>query len=203
MPCANSLGGFMKCALAVPLLLAGALACHARAPVDGTPPPVKYSLEGSPPSGSLMRRLAEAADGYRDGRPKWVVADRKGNDKRYHKVLGVFSTAEEAESVASRGGPEYEKFGPFLTEKEDYKVPEGERVAEVIVVYVDGTRKRFDGDSVDALFWGLPAFDKFIVPYLSFISSADYAKEQRDFYRLNDPEGMGGTEAVAHKRGSF
>jgi hypothetical protein len=117
--------------------------------------------------------------------------------------LGVFSSPEEAKVAVTRGGAGYDTFGPFVTPKDDYRIPEGERVAEVIVVYRDGVRKRYDGDSVDALFWGLPAFDKFIVPYLSSVSSAEHAREQRELYRLNDRAGMGRTETVAHKRGSF
>ncbi|HJR17241.1 MAG TPA: hypothetical protein VJ808_10350 [Gemmatimonadales bacterium] len=194
----------MRLVLTASLLLGGALACSTRGPVDGTPPPNGHHVRDTLPKvASLARRLAEAADGYRDGKPKWVVAHIKGNNKRHHRVVGVFSTAEEADIVARREGDEYAAFGPFLTPEEDYRIPRGERVDSVIVIYADGQRKYYDGDSVDALFWGLPAFDKFIGPYLSSVSSPDYAAEQRKLYRLNDRRGMGGTEAVAHKRGSF
>ena len=194
----------MRRALTVSLLLSGALACSTRTPIDDTPPPDGYSSRDTlPKSSSLIRRLAEAADGYRDGRPKWVVAHRKGNDKRHHDVLGVFSSPEEAKMAVTRGGEGYDIFGPFVTPEDDYRIPESDRVAEVIVVYRNGVRKSYDGDSVDAVFWGLPAFDKFIVPYLSSVSSAEHAREQRELYRVDDSLGMGRTEAVIHKRGSF
>lgn len=150
---------------------------------------------------SLVRRLAEAADGYRDGRDHWIVADRKAY-KNNHKVAGVFDTFQEAEFTARRKGNGYAAFGPFRTPMEEFLVPAGERVKEVIVVYVNGQKKNYGADSVDALFWGLSAFDKFIVPYLASVASAEYAAEQREAYRRDSSE-LAGSEQVAHKKGSF
>ncbi|HEU5305493.1 MAG TPA: hypothetical protein VFU40_12665 [Gemmatimonadales bacterium] len=190
----------MRRALAVPLLVSGLIACYARTPVDQTPPPNGHAVKDTLPA-SLARRLSEAADGYRDGKDKWIVADRKAR-KGNHKVLGIFSTFDEADFVAKRAGGDFGAFGPYRTPAEDYQIPAGERVAEVIVRYVNGEQKRYSSDSVDALFWGLPAFDKFVVPYLSAVSSAEYAAEQREFYRRNQSE-LANTETVTHKKGSF
>lgn len=193
----------MKCALAFLLLLSGLLACGTRAGPDvmPAPGPLISSVDTPPLPASLVRRLAEAADGYRDGNDKWVVASRKA-EKGNHRVAGVFDTFQEADFTARREGPEYAAFGPYRTPKEEFLVPPGERVREVIVVYVDGRKKSYGADSVDALFWGLSAFDKFIVPYLATVASAEYAAEQRELYRQNKSE-LAGSEQVAHKKGSF
>jgi hypothetical protein len=192
----------MRRVLAVPLLLCGALACYARTPIDETPPPDGYSIRDTlPKSASLARRLAEAADGYRDGKPKWVVANRERKEGN-HRVVGVFSTFAEADFVARREGPPYAAFGPYRTAKEGYDYPPEERVSVVVVRYLDGQEKRYNPDSVDALFWGLPAFDKFIVPYLSSVYSVEYAKRQRDLY-AEGRSPFANSEQVAHKRGSF
>lgn len=192
----------MRRALTVSLLFSGALACSGCRAVDETPPGGYPPGDRSPKSSSLSRRLSEAADGYRDGKPKWVVAHRKGDDKRNHRVVGVFPTAELAESIASKEGPQYGAFGPFLTEEEKYEIPPDDRVDSIIIVYKNNYRVAYLGDSVDAVFWGLPAFDKFIVPYLSSVSSAAYAEEQRELYRSNRSK-LAGSEAVVHKRGSL
>ena len=193
----------MKSALAFPLLVSGLVACCTRTGPDVTtvPMPQSLSIDTLPQPASLVRRLAEAADGYRDGKDKWVVAGRKA-EKGNHRVAGVFDTFQEADFTARREGPEYAAFGPYRTPKEEFLVPPNERVREVIVIYVDGRKRNYDADSVDALFWGLSAFDKFIVPYLAKVASADYAAEQRELYRRNESK-LAGSEQVAHKKGSF
>jgi len=193
----------VKSALGFLLLLSGLVACGTRPDPDFTPDPGAQtsSVDTPPLPASLVRRLAEAADGYRDGKDKWVVASRKA-DKGNHRVVGVFDSLQEAEFTATREGPEYAAFGPYRTPTEEFLVPPGERVREVIVVYVNGQKKSYGADSVDALFWGLSAFDKFIVPYLASVASAEYAAEQRDLYRRNESK-LSGSEQVAHKKGSF
>ena len=199
----------MRLALVASLLLGGALACSERTPVDEPPPPNGYPPgDKSPKSASLTRRLAEAADGYRDGQPKWVVADRQRRQGN-HRVVGVFSDVARAELVAdsvakAEGAPTVEAFGPFLTPKEGFDFPPKDSVAAVIVIYRDSTQApaRYSADSIDALFWGLSAFDKFIVPYLSSVYSVDYAKQQRDLY-LKGRSPFANSEQVVHKKGSF
>ena len=193
-------------ALLAPLVLSGLVACCARGPGEVTPTPepttsISTAQDTVTKPAGLVRRLAEAADGYRDGRDHWVVASRKPYKGNY-RVVGVFDSLHEAEFAANREGFEYDAFGPFKTPKEQFLVPAGQRVREVIVVYANGEKKNYSADSVDALFWGLSAFDKFIVPYLASVASAEYAAEQREAYRRNESE-LAGSEQVAHKKGSF
>jgi hypothetical protein len=193
----------MRSALAVPLLLSCAVACCGRQSPELQPRPTTFtsSLQDSlPESASLVRRLAEAADGFRDGKDKYVVANRKFP----HHVAGVFSTLDEARFVANRAGPDYSAFGPFRTidDPPDQSSVGDEAVAEVIVVTKGGKRTRFPADSVDALFWSLAAFDKFVVPYLAVVYSAQYAAEQRELYRQGKTP-FAHSSDVGHWRGSF
>ena len=192
--------------LLTPLVLSGLLVCCARGAGEVTTTPDPTTANGTAQDtlkkpARLVRRLAEAADGYRDGRDHWVVASRKPY-KGNHRVVGVFDSSQEAKFVAAREGLDYDAFGPFKTPKEEFLVPPGERVKEVIVVYVNGMKTNYSADSVDAVFWGLSAFDKFIVPYLASVATAEYAAEQREAYRRDESE-LAGSEQVAHKKGSF
>ena len=81
----------MRTALALVVLLGVAPAC--RTAGTGEPPRTwplaAYIPDTLPPS--LLKRLSEAIDGYRDGKPRWIVADRKFQiEGRGHKVVGLF-----------------------------------------------------------------------------------------------------------------
>jgi hypothetical protein len=193
--------------LTISLVMSGLLACSRTVTRTGTLPtaPVpstEIAGDTSAKSASLMRRLAEAADGYRDGKPHWVAIQRNGQ-QGHHRVLGVFDTYQQAAFEARRVGPEYQAFGPFVTvDAPPDESSSGEDVDYVIVRQKDGVEKRFGADSVDALFWSLAAFDKFIAPYLTSVDGVRYAAEQRELYRIGKSPLVHST-AVAHKAGSF
>jgi hypothetical protein len=199
----------MRSALTVLLVMGGLLACGGGvtgggAKGTGTPQPGPAPASGvagdtSPKSASLLRRLGEAADGYRDGKDKYVVADQRFP----HYVVGVYDDSTEARSVAKARGGTYRVFGPFRTPVDDPPDLSGgsSDVVEVIVVRRDGER-RYRADSVDALFWSLAAFDKFVVPYLAVVYGGQYAADQRELYRLGKSPFAHSAE-VAHKKGSF
>jgi hypothetical protein len=196
----------MRNALTVSLVMSGLVACGGVTQTGPRPTsPItaaEVADDSLPKSASLLRRLAEAADGFRDGRPRWVAINRKG-DRGHHKVLGVFTTFEEASFTAQRAGPEYAAFGPFVTvDDPPDESSSDEDVVEVIVRQKDRVEKRFSADSVDALFWSLAAFDKFIAPYLTTTEGVRYAAEQRELYRIGKSPLVHST-VVAHKAGSF
>jgi hypothetical protein len=197
----------MRNALTVSIVMSGLVACGGRVTQTDTrpTPPIQTSEvagDTSAKSASLVRRLAEAADGFRDGKPHWVVIHRRG-DRGHHDVKGVFDTFAEASFTARRAGPEYAAFGPFVTMDDPPDESSSEEdVVEVIVRQKNGEVIRFSADSVDALFWSLAAFDKFIAPYLTSVDGVRYAAEQRELYRINKSP-LTYSAAVAHKAGSF
>ncbi len=190
----------MRTLVAVVLCLGSVAACGLAGCAGGPPsqPPASAMAEPA----SLLRRVAEAADGFRDGLDKYVVADRKFP----HKVLGVFATQAEADDSLARAataeGSDYERFGPFRTTEEPaYVEDSAEEVLEVIVV-TRGGQKRYDAKQIDALFWGLPAFDKFIAPNLTVVGGVRYAAEQRELYRQGRSP-LAHSYAIPHYRSSF
>jgi hypothetical protein len=195
----------MRSALAVSLAISGLVACGGVTQSGTAPTAPTQALEAVddtlPKSASLLRRLAEAADGFRDGKPRWVAIHRTGH-QGHHNVLGVFRTYEEAAFKARTVGPEYAVFGPFVTvdDPPDKSSTETD-VVEVIVRQKNGQEKRFSADTVDALFWSLTAFDKFIAPYLTSVDGVRYAAEQRELYRI--AESPLAHSVIVHKAGSF
>jgi hypothetical protein len=196
----------MRNALTVSLVMSGLLACGGVTRTGPPPPePAQPSDAGGdslPKSASLLRRLAEAADGFRDGMPRWVAIHRKGQ-QGHHDVLGVFRSFDLANDTAQKRGPEYATFGPFVTKDDPPDLSStDEDVVEVTVRQKNGVVKRFSPDSVDALFWSLAAFDKFIAPYLTSVDGVRYAAEQREAYRIGKSP-LAYSAAVPHKAGSF
>lgn len=119
-------------------------------------------------SASLLARLSEAADGKRDGAITWLVGQLVHDFQRGHKVLGYYTTPEEAfkknmqKFDANPSRDKYKIFGPFLTRSDGSKE---KQVASVKLTMDDGTEVCLNGTDYDAIFWSESAFDKFVAPY--------------------------------------
>ncbi len=196
----------MRTAVAIVLWLGGIAACAGNPSPEQKsplPPPSPLAQGAEPEPASLLRRVAEAADGYRDGKDKYVLADRKFP----HPVLGVFDSLTQAQDSLSRSKPtegsEYKVYGPFrTTEDPPAVIVDSEEVAFVTVTTKGGKTKQYDGKEYDAIFWGLTAFDKFVAPYLTVVSGVKYAADQRELYRIHKSPLVHSTEAT-HYRTSF
>lgn len=153
------------------------------------------------PPPALVRRIAEAADGFRTGKDIFFVVDpgEGGTGGR----VGVFHDRTDA-LVAADGTEGARAFGPFRTPRD--RRPDGNEIPEsairkVTVEYADGSTREVcvrpedetpDRPAVDALFFSISAFDKFVVPYYSLVQGARQAQERRkDFLerwgRAEDP----------------
>jgi hypothetical protein len=156
-------------------------------------------------SATLLKRLGEAVDGYRDGRPMWVVAAYAFP----HEVLGVYSDSGRAAEMARRSG--FHAFGPFVALPDiprattyayavkpcvhydptrwvcgDTLFPAGVPSSQVdsvsVVVYTTGGvphRESFRGAEVDAVFFTMSAIDKFVIPYYTLLYGAAYGVDVR------------------------
>ena len=178
-------------------------------PLPPSPPPAESQdtapkVDTTPKSASLARRLAEAADGFRDGEIKWIVADNEFP----HAVLLVSHSLQEAQGAVKRSeadtAHDYRIYGPFQTSKDIGYVEREEDEIDSVIVWRHGGQKHhyYDGKQIDALFWGMPAFDKFVTPYLTAVYGAKFAAEQRQLYLVGRSPYTHSTEA-AHKRTSF
>lgn len=155
------------------------------------------SPKDQPISAALARRLAEAADGFRSGKPVYLVADYDAPARVLSfEGEGAEAAAEKAKREAA-GGARLGVFGPFLTEPD--AGPGGAARPEVLDVTVrvrlaDGTTRTetIAGSEADALFWTRAAVDKFVVPYYAGALGLEHAGEVSAGY---DGEGV---YALAH-----
>jgi hypothetical protein len=130
-------------------------------------------------SATMLRVLAEAADGFRTGRPVFFVADYRFP----HNVAGPFETYAQARRVKADSGARLGVFGPYVTPRD----PNADSVNRVVAVRLtiespDGRRDTVDVDptKVDALFFTMSAVDKFVVPYYSRVYGPEYATVLRE-----------------------
>ncbi len=128
----------------------------------------------------LLRRLAEAADAYRTGRPVYVVA---ANTPPYD-VVGTFEDTTAAKAAAARAGTAYRVYGPYVTPPDRYRGAP----AQVLGITV---RIRRDKDTVtvsvdprkyDAMFWTATSLDKFVIPYYAHVYGAEAAAHLEQSY---------------------
>jgi hypothetical protein len=165
------------------------------------------------PSPVLLKRLGEAVDGHRTGRPVYVVASYDFP----HPVTGVFERQRDARTQADSAGRSFDVFGPYQTVRDP-----GEFAAFIMRCVHDGRTSMYgppycpnriivplaDVESImlsvrvrdstisvalpretDAVFFTLAAIDKFVVPYYTRIVGVDSAAEMRQniVRRLSPP----------------
>jgi hypothetical protein len=199
----------------------GALACAApttaqKAPVPApTPAPAADSGDTTRAMpASLLRRLAEAVDGYRSGDALFVVAAWHFP----HDVAGVFGNARQATEIARRKGVDYGVFGPYFAPPDsgnelmfyslrpcpglhepDSWCPDttfalNQAVALANIQDITITIHAKSGPAVervlapgevDAVFFTLSAIDKFVMPYYTRVYSAQFAADMRAAYLRN------------------
>jgi hypothetical protein len=124
-------------------------------------------------SATLLRALAEAADGFRTDRDVYLVADYRFP----HNIAGSFASRPAAEKVRADSGAYFGVFGPYRTAKD----PGSDSATRVIGIRLltenaQGQRRSIvvDPKVVDALFFSPSAVDKFVVPYYTRIYGPQY-----------------------------
>ena len=162
-------------------------------------------------SASLLRRLAEALDGYRSGDTLFVVAAWRFP----HTVAGVFANSRQALEIARRRGVDFGVFGPYYAPPDsgnemmlyalggcpglhepDSWCPDtmfalSQTVPLASIRDITITIHRKDGGAAervlapgdaDAVFFTLSAIDKFVMPYYTRVFGAQYAADVRAAY---------------------
>lgn len=128
---------------------------------------------------SLLRRLAEAADGAKG--TVWFVASYDVNEKGKHWISDAFESQTAAQS-SGHNPATHGVFGP-------YEAPPA-YVEKGIVSWLVGTKKHgsqeIRQDRYDAFFWSEAALRKFALPYYANLVGPEYATELRAAFR--DPE---------------
>ena len=148
----------------------------------------------TPLSASVLLRVAEAADGLRDGKPHWFLVSKKAP----HSVK-PFDSAKAAERARAKAGKtRFMVLGPYLTKpKEGPKKKNGrarpKKKIRSIVIYYEGQKKpvRLDPARVDAIFLSQSALDKFAYPYYARVHGVEETARLRRM-QLSSEEGFEG-----------
>ena len=137
----------MKTRLAVVLLTSGLVSCTGRTSGPGPTVPVVEPSGSSHVSAPLLRRIAEAADGFRDGNDYFVVIDQRP-PYRVLAVLPAQSAADSAAAANRSDTTDYAVFGPYRTVQDAGAVERAEdEVLEVVVKTRGGKRSTTTGRS--------------------------------------------------------
>jgi hypothetical protein len=132
-----------------------------------------------PITSGLARRLAAAADGYRNGHLIWFTA-------RYEPVGGNYEISEAIESQARPAAPEDPEFGVFGPFKNDADAIKRTPVIGVTLHLEGGETRRFAADKYDAVIWSNSAIRKFALPHYAEYIGLEYAMAVRDGFLKNN-----------------
>ena len=121
---------------------------------------------------SLLKRIAEAVDGYRNIDNVWVSAKLD-----FPHELEIFESEAEAEDHAQKYN--YETFGPY-TARRNLNSPDEiiEEVVEIKITLKRGDKIeeiKLDSKNTDAVFLSESAVDKFVMPYYTQLYGVEYA----------------------------
>jgi hypothetical protein len=145
-----------------------------------------------PVSIGLLKRLGQAAMGLVPAGNEYIVASYDPVPPKNRYIIEGFRTRAEAEAYASENGDrDLGIFGPYTGEP---GIQAAKRVAEVRLTLVDDDLEvePISGAEFDAIFWGYPAVEKFVLPYYTSSSGVGVAQELDDEYRKP------GTYVLAH-----
>jgi hypothetical protein len=146
-------------------------------------------------SASLARRLAEAADGFRNINKVYFIA---GYDRPHRRK--DFPDLESAQTYYSdlKDKHLYGIFGPYKTtdELKELNLAGVESIDSIVMnIHYKNTTTQVVTlpGKIDSIFFNLSSFEKFVFPYYSKLFGVEYAKKLRDNlivkYTNNTPAG--------------
>jgi hypothetical protein len=147
---------------------------------------------GTPVTAALVRRLAESADGHRDGKTHWVVTSPDDPTTEKLQSFPSLAAAKTYRDQQNAAGGNFDVFGPFQTPRDPAKLPRGHKksVKKVTVELEDEAGGKYtaviDGDKSDALFWSSSSIDKFAVPYYVGVADVEFGMKVRDDFDRAD-----------------
>ena len=164
-------------------------------------------MPDKPMSSALVRRLAEAADGYRNRGPVYFLARRnppkesprnfgisKGYKEPYEEKDREKLHKKDREKLDKVKGGEFEWFGPYVTDEDrkptvkitkiviHVKVPDPQDPTKTIDLTKDIQTEFSNEDEAaeepfDAMFWSISALEKFAFGYYAQMNGGAYIDE--------------------------
>jgi hypothetical protein len=143
-------------------------------------------------SAALARRLAETADGHRDGKEHWVVTSPTDPTTTKLRSFESRTDAEMYRDLENAAGGSFGVFGPYQTPRDPVTRQTGLKVSvkKVTVELEDEAGTKYtaviEGDQYDALFWSRSSVDKFAVPYYVGVADVEFGMKVRDDFSVAD-----------------
>ena len=136
-----------------------------------------------PLQASLVRRLAEAADGFRNVNQVFFIVGFQ--PPHPIKDFPDLTSAQTYFSENNFSENDYGIFGPFKTndDVENLNLLGVENIATVdlTIHFKDGSQQNVClTGSIDSIFFNLSSFEKFVFPYYCHLYGVEYAKIMRD-----------------------
>jgi len=136
-----------------------------------------------PISATLARRLAEAADGFRNINQVFFVAQYEA--PYFIKEFYDVTSAENFFSDQGFTESEYGIFGPYKTldilNEDMYRGVEDIASIDLTIHFNNGdVQNETINGNIDAIFLNLSAHDKFVFPYYCHLYGIDTVKKMRD-----------------------
>jgi len=130
----------------------------------------------------LAKRLAEAADSFRDGSYRYFVS-KAAFPYDLHYTAGFNSAAgasNAADELVSQLGSDYSKFGPYKTDNTDSE-PDIDYDSIQVTFLQNSVAKHTEGltGDIDAIILSISAYDKFFQPYYVRLYGIDKAADIR------------------------
>src|SRR5690349_6369503 len=122
-------------------------------------------------SASMLKRVAEAADGYRSGEEVWVVAEHA-----FPHDAEVFKREADAKIYLSKASNLRQIFGPFVSGNSHSQFGERPEVSAIVGTVTEGGKSKqvqIHPKACDSIFWSAAAFDKFVFPYYASLYGVD------------------------------
>jgi len=123
-------------------------------------------------SARLSRRLAAAADGFRDGREIFFTARFEPENNGDFDLDGPFTRDQVA---TLRVPPGFGIFGPYQTDECDDDLSRTP-IKTITIELHDGKKWSFEGTRFDALFWSVSALEKFAIPHYTTVHGVEKAR---------------------------
>jgi hypothetical protein len=133
-------------------------------------------MASTPLSASLLKRLGEAADGYRNGREIWCVVATK-----FPHDLEVFFSEAEANKDCKTKAKTHAVFGPFLSGGVQ-KDGNASEITDITLTIKQGGKSKkikIDPKNMDCIFWSESAVDKFVFPYYAQLYGVEHTAKMR------------------------
>lgn len=124
-------------------------------------------------SAKLSRRLAAAADGFRNGQEIFFRARFEPQENGDFDLDGPF-TRDELDKLRVPEG--FGIFGPYQTDDcldDISRTP----IKTITIELHDGRKWSFEGKRFDALFWSVSALEKFAIPHYTNVRGVTKARE--------------------------